>query len=437
MVNFIIEVLLIIGLILVNGLLAMSELAIVASRKARLQQQADAGSSNARSALDILQKPGDFLSTVQVGITLVGVLAGVFGGATVAGVLKGWIERITVLAPYSEEIALALVVLMITYVSLIIGELVPKRLALNNPEKIALFFAPSMHRLSRILYPVVRFLSFSSEVVLRLLGVRSSVNSPVTAEEIKVMVEQGRQAGVFEQAEQTMVEGVFRLGDRLIGNLITPRTEIIWLDLDDPLEVNQRKIAESKHARFPVAKGSLDNVEGVVDTRDLLACHFAGKPLDLMGCMNPPVFVPTSSPALKVLDLFKQTYPHLVLVIDEFGGLQGLVTMTDILEAIVGEISEAGRTGEHEVLQREDGSWLVDGMLPIDEFKETLKIRGLPDENKGYYYTLGGFIMNQLGRIPRAGDHFQSGDYCYEVMDMDGFRVDKVLVSSVELEAQV
>jgi putative hemolysin len=422
------DILILLALILLNGLLAMAEIAVVSARKARLQELANQGDQKARAALELARHPADFLSTVQIGITLVGILAGAFGGATIAEHISAGLERFPVLAPYSEAIGVAIVVVVITFFSLVLGELAPKRIALGNPERIASAMASPMRRLSRLTLPLVRLLSWSTDLMLRILRQKPAAEPPVTEEEIKVLIDQGTQAGVFAEVEQDMVEAIFRLGDRRVGSLMTPRPEIIWLDLEDPPEETRRKIIESGHARLPVARGGLDQVLGVVQAKDLLEQALSGRPLDIQSVLAQPLILPESMPALKVLELFRQSRIHAALVIDEFGGLQGLVTIFDILESIVGDIPEEGELVEPEVVQREDGSWLVDGRFPVDEFKELFRLKWLPEEERGYYQTLGGFVMSYLGRIPSASDHFEWSGLHFEVVDMDGFRVDKVLV---------
>ncbi len=398
--------------------------------RARLQQRADNGDGKARSALELANDPTDFLSTVQVGITLVGVLAGAFGGATIAEEISQRLVVYPLISPYSEAIGVVLVVLVITYFTLILGELVPKRVALNNPEEIAANFANPMRLLSRLFAPIVRFLSFSTEIVLRLLRISPSEDPPVTEAEIRVMIDQGTKAGVFAEEEQEMVEAVFRLGDRRVETLMSPRTEVVWLDLDDPIEATQRKITNSTFSRFPVAKGSLDNVVGIVQAKELLADCLGGKPVNLPAILHKPIFIPESTPAFLVLELLRKSSVQVALVIDEFGGFQGLVTLFDILESIVGEIPETSELVDKQVIQREDGSWLVDGMLPVDEFKDIFRINELPDEERGYYQTVGGFVMSYLGSIPNPGDHFEWSGFHFEVMDMDGMRIDKILVAA-------
>lgn len=425
-----VELIAILLLILANGLFAMSEMAVVSARKARLEQWAEEGNGRARAALALSQAPNRFLSTVQIGITLVGILSGAFGGATLAERLGAQLSRVPWIGDSGPAVALALVVLLITYLSLVFGELVPKRLALNNPERIAVGVAVPMRVLAAITAPVAHVLALSTEGVFRLLGIQPSTEPPVTEEELKVMLQQGTEAGIFEEAEQDMVENVFRLNDRRVSAVMTPHPDIVWLDVNEPPAELRRKIIASAYSRFPVCRGDLDNLLGIVRTKDLLARALNDQPLDLLNCLRSPLFVPEGMPASKVLQLFRNSKTHIALVIDEYGSIQGLVTLKDLLEAIVGEITPGiAFDNEPEVVQREDGSWLVDGMLPIDEFKELFDLEMLPDEERSGYQTLGGFVMSQLGRIPQAGDHFEWQALHFEVMDMDERRVDKVLVA--------
>jgi putative hemolysin len=332
------------------------------------------------------------------------------------------------LAAYSEPISFGVVVLLITYFSLIIGELVPKRLALNNPEKIAALIAIPMRALAALASPVVYLLSGSTDMVLRLLGITPSSDPQVTEEEIKILIEQGTEAGTFEEAEQAMVERVFRLGDRPVNFFMTPRPDIVWLDLDDSAAENHQKIVESAYSRYPVCKEELDNVLGIVPVTDLLARSLRNEPLDLTLGLRQPAFVPESTRGLKVLELFKQTITHMALVVDEYGVIQGLVTLNDIMSEIVGDVPASPGQEEPEAVQREDGSWLVDGMLPVEDFWDLFDKSELENEDRGNYQTLGGFIITHLGRIPAAADHFEWQGMRFEVMDMDGNRVDKVLI---------
>ncbi|CAJ36478.1 hemolysin family protein [Methanocella arvoryzae] len=426
MSNLLIEAVIVVFLIILNGLFAMAEIAIVSSRKARLQQLANEGDKNAKVALDLAMAPGDFLSTIQVGITLIGVLAGAFGGATIAEDFVPYISAVPALAPYAGSIAIVSVVLIITFLTIVIGELVPKRIGLGNAERIALIIAGPMRFLSMLAMPVVRLLSFSTDLSLRVLHVKPSAEPPVTEEEIKVLIDQGAKAGVFEEAESDMVESVFRLGERRISAMMVPRTDVTALYTDDTVEEIRQKIQESGHSIFPVCEGSLDEVLGIVYAKDLLSRYMANQPLDLKASMKEPLFIPESMPALKALELFKKSGKNMALIIDEYGGLQGLVTIHDIMESVVGEVSEIEGP---KVVQRDDGSWLVDGMLPIDEFMNELDIDSLPEEESGMFQTLGGFVMTRLHRIPAVGNKFTVDGYTYEVVDMDGMRVDKVLVT--------
>lgn len=422
------EILIILVLIFANGVFSMSEMAIVSARKVRLQQLANQGDTKARVALKLAESPNNFLSTVQVGISLIGILTGAFGGATIAESLNTYLRRIPFLAAYSQAISFGIVVLIITYLSLIIGELVPKRLALNNPEGIASVVAIPMRALAVLASPVVHLLSASTDMVLRVMGITPSVEPQVTEEEIKILIEQGTEAGTFEEAEQDMVERVFRLGDRSVISFMTPRPDIVWLDLDDSQDENRQKLSENAYSRYPVCQGGLDNVLGIIPVTDLLSRSFRGEHLDLTVGLRQPVFIPESTRGLKVLELFKQTATHMALIVDEYGVIQGLLTLNDIMSEIVGDVPASHGEYEPQAVQREDGSWLLDGMLAVEEFLELFNLEELEFEQRGSYQTLGGFVITHLGRIPAAADHFEWEGMRIEVMDMDGNRVDKVLV---------
>lgn len=424
------EIFILLLLTLFNGVLAMSEAAFISSRKAKLQQRADDGNVGAKAALELLASPSRLLSTVQVGITLIGIVAGAYGGTTLAGSLAPGIARIPALAPYAQEIAFTIVVLLITYLQLVIGELVPKRLALRSPERIAALMAFPMQVLSTVAKPLVWLLTVSTDWVLRLFGQRGSHEPPVTDEEIQVLMDEGTRAGVFEEAEQETVRSILSLGDRQVDSLMTPRPDIVWLDLEDPIEETRRKILESPHGRFPVAEGSLDKVIGVVRARDLVVKpNFTVE--DLRSLAQPPLFVPATLTAWQLLEMFKQKRTHMALVVDEYGGLQGVVTLHDILEAIVGDLpSNEEAEDEPWIVRRDDGSYLLDGALPIEEFKELFDIEELPEEER--YRTVGGLVLAELGRIPSAGESFTFENLKIEVVDMDGNRIDKVLVTQVQ-----
>lgn len=425
------EILVIFLLLIANGIFAMAEIAVVSARKAKLQQLAESGSGKARAALELANDPNQFLATVQIGITLVGIFAGAFGGATLAETVAVYLRWIPFLAPYAETAAVVLVVLVITYFSLIIGELVPKRLALNNAEGIAAAVAAPMRALSAAAGPAVRLLSVSTEIVIRLMGVKPSAEPSITPEEIKVLIEQGTESGVFEESEQDMIENVLQLDERRISAFMTPRTQIVWFDIEDSPEEIRRKVSDCQHSRFPVVKDSLDNVLGIVRAKDMLNQMLSGQPLDLRALLQPPLFVPESMSALKVLELFKQQRTHLALIADEYGGIHGMITHNDILEDITGYVpfSLSGGPAEPQAVQRDDGSWLFDGLLSIDDLKDIFDLDKLPDEEHGHYQTVGGLVMAQIRSIPTAGQWFEWGDLRFEVMDMDGRRVDKVLVT--------
>lgn len=419
-----IEILVILLLAVLNGAFAMSEIAVVSARKARLQQWAEGGNRNARLALDVSNSPGEFLSTVQVGITLIGVLAGALGGATIAQHLATAIAGTRLLAPYAETIAVGLVVVAITYVSLIIGELVPKRIALNNPERLAASIAGPMQVLSRITSPVVWLLSASTNGLLWLCRFRSVAEAPVTEEEIRILIRQGTDAGIIQRDERDIIDRVFRLGGRRISTLMTPRKDLVVLYTSDSPQQLRQKIAGSGHALFPLCEDTLDNVLGVVRAQDILIQHLAGEAFNLKAVVRQPFFVPESVQSFKLLEAFRKTGKDTALLLDEFGGLQGLITSTDILKALVGEVSFLAIP---KASPRPDGSWLVDGMLPIDEFKETFKLSGVPEGEAHSFETAGGFLMGLLGRVPVEGDAITLGAYRFEVTQMNGRRVEKLL----------
>ncbi len=424
------EIVIIVLLVLGNGVLAMAEAAMISARRARLERRAQDGDRGARVALDVGAEPGRFLSALQIGITLVGILAGAFGGATLAEQLAARLARFPALAPYAEGIGIAAVVLGITYLSLIVGELVPKQLALHAPEAVAARVARPLRLLSRLAAPAVHLLDLSSRSILRLLGVRPGAETPISEEELKILLEQGTQAGVFEAAERDMVRRVLHLGERRVGDLVTHRSQVVGLDLEDPPEVNREKIAGSGHSRFPVYEGSLDRVVGMVSVKSLWA-GAAGGPLDLRRAMTEPLFLPESLPALKAVERFRASGRQSALVFDEYGGLEGLVTLNDVLQAIVGDLPTREEP-EPPAVRRDDGSWLFDGGLPLDELGRLLGLRPGETEELEEFQTLGGFVMGWSGRVPAVGDHFTWRGWRFEVVDMDGRRVDKVLAAPAE-----
>jgi putative hemolysin len=412
-------------LLFLNGILAMAETALLSVRKARLHHQSNEGDARAGAVLKLTENPNQFLSVIQIGITSIDLLIGALTGATLGVWIDTQLEHFPALAPYSTLISLLVGILPVTYLSLVLGELVPKRLAMRSPERISSAVAGPMLFFAKVFSPFVKLLSFSTDGILRVLGIRPSEEPPVTEEEFQALLDQGRQAGVFEESEQDMIEGVFSIGDQRVYSLMTPRTEIVWLDITDSVEEIRQKIAASPYSRFPVRDDSLDNIVGVVRARDLLLTNLAGEKINLKHNLHPAIFIPESAQASQALEMFKGGKAELMLVVDEFGSVQGLITLNDILSEIVEGIG----TGEPQATQRQDGSWLLDGMLSVDDFKEIFNLRELPEE--GDYETLGGFVMFSLGRIPQTTDRFEWNGMQFEVMDMDARRVDKVLVTTL------
>jgi putative hemolysin len=424
------EIVFIFLLLFANGLFAMAEIAVVAARKTRLKTMIEEGSSGAKLALALSNAPGKFLSTVQVGITLVGVLAGAVGGANIADKLTPVIAQVPLLADYAGILSLILVVGVITFLSVILGELVPKRLALNNPERIASAMAKPMNSLSTMFSPLVNLLNFTSDFLMAALGVRKAKESSVSEEEVRVLIDEGLSAGIFKKAEKEMVESVFELDEQSAGDLMTPRARMIWLSLDDPDEENWRRIAGSGHSHFPVYHDTRDNVVGMISVKSLWAnLSLAGR-VELRALVTPPLYVPNAMPAGKLIEEFKKSGKHQALVVDEFGGLQGLVTLNDVMMAIVGNLPEREQRHEPKAILRQDGTWAIDAMLDIDETKTSLGIdEDLPGEDENRYSTLGGFMLFRLGHIPHEGEKFMWSRYEFEVIDMDRQRIDKVLVT--------
>lgn len=419
------EALLVFLLILANGVFAMSEMAVVSARKSRLQQMADKGDLSAVTALDLATNPDRLLSTVQIGITLIGILAGAFGGATIAEQLGVKIDQIPALAGYGNAVGLALVVIVITYLSLIVGELVPKRLALANPERIAALMARPMRLLSKLATPLVAFLSISTNAVFKILGIRPSDEPPVTEEEIKILIDEGTRAGVFEETEQDLVERVFRLGDRRVSALMTPRPDIFWLDLDSPEVEIVSQIARSQYSRFPVCRGTIDGIVGTLKAKEYLAAKIGDPDVSIKQFVREPLFVPETSSAFQVLEMFKSARNHLAFVVDEYGVIEGLVTTNDFLEAIAGGAAHKNAE-EKMVTEREDGSFLVDAAMPIDEFADFFDIE---IDLEGEFQTLAGYILALLGYIPAVAEKIPACGLTLEIMDLDGRRIDRVLVT--------
>jgi len=424
-----VELLIIFLLLLANGVFAMAEIAVVSARKARLKAEAERGSVKARAALTLAEQPDRFLSAVQIGITLVGVLSAAFAGTNLTARLAGAIAGVPALAPYADRIAFFAVVALLTYFSLIIGELVPKRIALGNPEGRAMAIALPMTGLTRLAAPFVWLLTVSSNVVLKLLGLGRPVDAPPSEEEISHLIEQGTTAGVFHKAERAMVEGVLRLDERPVTTIMTRRTRIVWLNVADADEVNWRKIVTSGHSHFPVYEGTRDNVIGMVAVKALWANSAIGLPNNIRHHLTAPLLVPATITAVHLLETFKKSGKHLALVTDEFGSIQGLVTLIDVMEAIVGDLPEPGDRHAPDAVQRDDGSWLVDGFMPLPELHRRFGIAALPGEEDEDFETLGGFVTDRLAHIPKAGESFLCEGWKFEVADMDRHRVDKVILT--------
>lgn len=418
-------------LILLNGVFAMAEIALVSSRKARLQKLADDGSHGAKAAMRLHDDPSGFLSTVQVGITSIGILSGVVGEDALATPIAEWLAAFSGFELYARPVAVGLVVVLITYLSVVIGELVPKRLALLAPEKIAAIIAPPMTGLARVTRPLVWLFSFSGDLILRPFNARRSNEPPVTDEEIKVLMEQGAEAGVFHESEQEIVSNVLRLDEQRIGTIMTPRKDVHFVDLDEPEELRS-KIDENDYSRLVVCRGGLENVLGVLHVGDLLKPALAGGVLDVESVIRPALFVPDTVTTSQLLENFRKTRVQFALVVDEYGGLEGVVSLTDVLTSIVGELPDDDEEVDADAVQREDGSWLLDASMTVERFCSVFDVDELPGADTGGFHTIGGFVMHQLGRVPRVADHFDSLSMRFEVLDMDRHRVDKVLLTLLE-----
>lgn len=417
-------------LLLGNGVLAMAEIAVLSVRKARLKKLAESGNERARRTLETAGDPARFLSTVQVGMTLIGVLVGAFAGTTISETLAQKLEGVPEIAPYAHPLGLGLVVVGITLCAVVIGELVPKRLGLHRPEFIAMVLSGPIRFLSRLVSPLVSVLTWVTDLVLKPFGLASPPpETPVSDEEVNIMIAEGLHAGVFNQAETEMVAGVLELDKLEVTALMTPRPKIVFLNIEDPEETNWRKIITSGHSHFPVFQGNRDQVVGVVSVKSIWANSAFGLTTHLKNLLVPPVIVPEAMKAIALLEQFKKSGQHIALVADEFGSIQGLITLIDVLEAIVGDIPQRGQRSAPEARQREDGSWLIDATLSTADLKAMFKLSSLPQEGQVDFQTLGGFVMTHFGRIPRAGDYFDHAGWRFEVVDMDRHRVDKMLVA--------
>jgi len=427
-----IELVFLLFLILINGVFALSEIAVISAHKARLRQRADEGNRGAEIALQLANAPNQFLATIQIGITLVGIFAGAFGGATLAEKLSVWLTQVPVLAPYSKAVGVGAVVLGTTYLSLVVGELLPKRLAMGNPEQLASAVAPAMRTMSRLTAPVVRLLSFSTDLLVRLLGVREQGDVPASEEEINLLLKHGVDVGVFDRREQELVARTFRLDDLTAGALMTPRPEVVWIDADDSPDKMLLLVATGGRSRYPIAVEDLDQVRGIVYTKDLLAQCLDNQPFDPDAVLRPAVFVPETLSVLDTIERLREAHVDIAMVIDEYSSVQGILTVDDVLKAFVGRIPSAGEVPPRRSVLREDGSWLLDGLLTVEELKDVLELKHLPEEERARYQTLGGLAMLCLGHIPAAGEEYTWSGWHFTVVKMDGHRVQRVLAEPLK-----
>lgn len=419
------EIAILVVLILLNGVFALSELAIVSSKKPRLKARADAGDKGARAALKLIEDPSRMLSTVQIGITLIGIIAGAYGATAIADDLQPVIAKnFPQVAEWSDDIAFGIVIVITTYLSLVLGELVPKRIAMTAPEAIAGMMAPPMALLATVSGPFVWLLKSSTDTILTVLGLNRTKPADVTEEEIHSLINEGHSAGLIETEERQMITGVMRLGDRTVRAIMTPRPDIVWLDPSRPAEENMARIRDSGHSRFPLAETSVDHVVGVVQAKHLLTR--ADGLADMRAAMHPPVVVPETLSVLRLLDAMRDTPVRMVFVADEYGVIQGIVTAADLLESIAGDGALSADEAITPPVQRDDGSWLVDGMTPIDEFERLVSVPGLSDE--GSFDTVAGLVIHLTEKIPEAGDTAERYPLRFEIVDVDGRRIDKVIV---------
>lgn len=429
MSQILLEIVVIFLLLVANGVFAMTEIAMVSARKARLRQLAGQGNPRAKAALELAEAPNRFLATVQIGITLVGILAGAFGGATIAEEISKALKDLPVVGAYSDAIGLGVVVVAITYFSLVIGELAPKRIGLGNPEGIAMRAAKPMHALSVFAGPVVRFLDVSTEALLRALRFKPAKEAAVTEDEINVLMQEGLRAGAFQKVESDIVASVLDLDQLMAREIMTPRPKVVWLNCEDPHETVWHKIVVSGHSFFPVYEGDRDHVAGVVAVKSIYANLAAGAGVSIKDLMAPPLVVPATQSVLQLVESFKKSGKHLALVADEFGGIAGLVTLNDVMEAIVGDFPSQDERAKPAVVARPDGSWLIDAMIEIERVEQALPGFKIEDSESKEYQTLAGFVVKRLGHLPKEGETFEEQGCIFEVLDMDHHRVDKVLVA--------
>jgi len=433
------DILIILVLILLNGVFAMSELALVSARRLRLERMADEGSRGARAAIGLADNPSHFLSTVQVGITLIGIFTGAYGEASLVQRLAPRIETVAFLAPYAYELALGVVVLGITFVSIILGELVPKRIALRYPEAMATLIAPPLSMLSTLMAPFVKVLSLTTEAIVGLLGIKSAKGDAPTEEDIAGMFREGTEAGLFEKTEYDIVSRALKLDDRHLKALMTPRVDLVLIDLAADRRATLDLVSCHSYSRFPVYRGDRAQIIGYIKVRDLLAQsvrHGSLESVSIEAAVQEILYVPETVSAMALLELFKKHRAELALIVDEYGDIQGMVTLSDVMSALVGDVTVIGEENDPDAVQRQDGSWLLDGGIDLDRFRDLMNTEvRFPDEDAGAYHTLAGFVLYQIGAIPKASEFFVWDDYRFEVLDMDGNRIDRVLVERIAPEA--
>jgi putative hemolysin len=420
------ELLIILGLIILNGIFSMSEIALVSSRKSKLELEAANGDKNAKAALELANSPNRFLSTIQIGITLIGIITGVYGGASISEPLTAWLQEFSFIQPYAHSLSLILVVLIITYFSLIIGELVPKRLGLHNPEKISGIMVKPMNLLALLTAPLIWLLTVSTDLVFKLFRIKPSEDNVVSEEEIRALLTDAVEEGEVEKAEHDIVQRVFFLGDRNVASLMTNKLDLICLNINDDFEINKKIISESIHTNFPVYEGTTDNIIGVLNVKRLVPSVLRSGRFDIRSILNQPVFVPDTMNAFKLLEKLKESQTHIAIVMDQYGALEGAVTINDLFKALVGNLYTQN---ENKIIKREDGSWLADGLVSIDEFIDFFQIVQASEMKRNNLHTLGGFVMYVANKIPEEGEKFTWKQFIFEIMDMDGMRIDKVLIN--------
>ncbi len=425
----IIEVIVLAVLTVLNGLFAMAEFSLVSASRTNLEKLSKEGDSGATAALDLSQRPSELLSTVQVGMTLIALAAGVYSGTSFVGQLQSFFIRFDLSETLSRWLASGIVILVITFITVVFGELLPKRIALSAPTSVALYAGRPVLILARIFQPVITLLAKTTDALCRVLGLGTANSSAVSTEEIKSFLQESAKTGAFDATEQRMVQGVIEFSEARISSFMTPRPEVIWLDIDDPAEKNRKKIIDARHSHFPVVKGSLDNVVGVIHVKDILSRQLLGQPFDLTLYLEQALFLPESADASRSVDLFRNSATHFAFVVDEYGNVQGVLTLTDILRAIVGDFADTMDDKSTTILKRQDGTWIVDGLVTVQELREQLNLPKLRGEDSGNFHTTAGFVLSELGKIPKTGDFFESDGVRYEVIDMDGNRVDKVLIN--------